>query len=187
MRSAIINRHQILPGNPPESIWEEEAFVVDSPSLGQGAVDESEDEIETESEEGDEDVNVKKRFQNIRDELKLKKVDLSNEVEFQQFLAQNENVPDQKTDDEHRTLLHFLIEDIRDKDFKTYEPLLNHLLGNYPDFLAVKDGNDRTPLSLAIHKQRDRLTRIICDNHPNIDSILGIQGYRQENCLHVAV
>ncbi|RYP93507.1 hypothetical protein DL770_000391 [Monosporascus sp. CRB-9-2] len=146
------------------------------------------EESESSSDEDENEVSVKKRFEEIRSNLKANKLDLCDTVTLRQFAAENESYFRQNTgDSERNTLLHILVDDAKDKVVDKYKPLVKLLIDNYPNLLGEKDINEKNPLYIAIFKRRNELVRFFCDTHPNIDAILGIPCYHSETCLHVAI
>lgn len=90
-------------------------------------------------------------------------------------------------DPDGNTLLHFLVDDAKDKVIKKYEPLVKYLITKHPDVLEKKNNNEKTALYNAIEKKHRELVKLICDQREDIDKILGISCYHSKNCLHVAM
>jgi hypothetical protein len=170
-----------------DSTLDEEPFEVELP--GQEKDADGDDSEASSDDEDDEEVNVKKRFDEIAIGLRDSQLDLRDPTALAQFVVHNASYLGQKTtgDSDHSTLLHVLVEDAKDKVFDKYQPLVNHLVNHYPNLLSEKDGNEKTALYTAISKKRDKLVRLICDAHPQIANVLNISCYHSENCLHVAV
>jgi nucleoside phosphorylase len=149
-----------------------------------------EDESEAGSEEEDEEeASVKKRFEEIKHNLRNDKINLRDTDEFEKFAEHNKDYLGKTTAaaDGHNTLLHLLVDDAKDRVFDKYKPLFKLLIDSYPELPEIKDISDRTPLYISISKKREMLVRFMCDTHPNIDVILGISCLRTDYCLHVAI
>ncbi|PYH81025.1 subtilisin-like protein [Aspergillus uvarum CBS 121591] len=181
----------MLPLSPPISSADDERFI--SPSLieisksitvklhsDSGSDGDSDDSSVTESLRC-----VKRRFENIRAALRKKTISLNDRDQFHQFVRDNEDILDGIG--ENGTLLHYLVEDARDKRFTRYEPLVVYLVRHYPVLLTRKDDCERTILPWAIQKRRHDLVHCICDHHPQIGEVIAIQGLKSQNCLHVAI
>src|SRR5579862_9323693 len=154
----------------PDSTLDEEPFVVDSPLR-----DKDNESDPSSDEEDEEEVSVKKRFEEITRDLKNDKLDLRDVAKLNQFASHHASYLKKKTgDSDHNTLLHLLVEDAKDKVIDKYQPLVKLLIDLYPDLLAEKDGNEKTPLYIAISKKRNKLVRLMCDTHPKVDPVLGI-------------
>jgi hypothetical protein len=150
--------------------------------------DKGDSDASSDEEDNEEEVSVKKRFDEIKSNLRNNKPDLRDTAELEHFAAQNANYLGETTaDGDHNTLLHLLVEDAKDKVFDKYQPLIKLLIERYPNLLEEKDSSDKTPLYIAISKKRHKLVRFVCDTHPKIHAILSIPCYRSENCLHLAI
>jgi ankyrin repeat protein len=171
------------------STLDDEPEVVDTPHRDK-ELEAQDTDLEPSSDEDDEEeVSIKKRFEEIIRDLKSGTIDLRTEAVLKEFAIDNASYLDQKTtgDGDHNTLLHMLVEEAKDKVFDTYQRLVGLLLARYPQLLGEKDSNEKTPLYIAISKKRDKLVRFMCDAHPKIDTVLSIACYHSENCLHVAI
>jgi hypothetical protein len=167
----------------PASTLDEEPFVVDAPAPGRDADNES----ICSSDEDNDEVSVKKRFEEIKLNLRKNGLDLRNATQLEKFADQNATYLGETTAEDDNTILHLLVEDARDKVFDKYQPLVKLLIDRYPHILKKKDSSDKTALYSAIAKKRDKLVRFMCDTYRNIDVILRIACYRSENCLHLAI
>ena len=87
------------------------------------------------------------------------------------------------------TLMHMFADMAKDGVFERYEPLIKHIISNYPDSLEGVDSAGRTSLHLAVILKRNKLVRVICVMHPNIISVLVIptELENKDNCIHAAV
>lgn len=173
--------------SPPDSTLHEEPFEVESPLREKDV--EAQDSEATSDEEDDNEVSVKKKFEEILRDLKNDKYDLADSAKLEYFATDHANFLGKTTtgDSDHNTLLHLLVEDAKDKVIDKYKPLIKLLIDCHPDLLKVKDSNDKTSLYIAISKKRDKLVRFICNTCLNIDAILEIPCYHSENCIHVAI
>ena len=141
--------------------------------------------------EGEEIISVKKRFELIATGLREKTISLRDKPSLDDFVKSNSNYLHRIADEdgEHNTLLHLLIYDAKDKVFERYRLLIGYLIKPHPDnqdLLKVTDNDGKTPLYRAIAKKRDKLVHFLCENHPDIDSVLSVTCHLT-NCLHVAI
>lgn len=171
------------------SALDDEAVVIDS-LIREGDIDAGQESDVTTDDEEEEEVSVKKRFDEIVRGLKENILDLTDPAKLQEFTTHNASYLGQKLTgdaDEHNTLLHLLVDDAKDKVFDRYQPLVKLLLERHPDLMEEKDSNEKVPLWIAISKKREKLVRFLCKNYADIDSILQISCWHQENCLHVTM
>ncbi len=170
-----------------DSTLDEEPLVVESPLREKDV--EAQDSEASSDEEDDNEVSVKKKFEEILRILKSDKYDLTDQTKLDHFATVYANFLGRTTtgDSDQKTLLHLLVEDAKDKVFDKYKPLVKLLIDRHTDLLKVKDSNDKTSLYSAISKKREKLVRFICSTCPNIDAILEIPCYHSENCIHVAI
>ncbi|KAF4633297.1 hypothetical protein G7Y89_g4816 [Cudoniella acicularis] len=120
--------------NNPGVCFGRGAFVVDSslsPVLGHD--NEVPDSDLSSDEDGDDEVSVKRRFEQIINDLKNK-----NELDLTTF-DHNAGYLGQKTvgDGDHNTLLHLLVEDAKDKVIAKYQPLVKLLLDRHPHLIIA--------------------------------------------------
>lgn len=173
---------------PASPVDDDDSFDVMEPCSIRYKASSDEEETETEDED-DQIVTVQKKFETIKNDLKDDKLVLhgkDGKARLYQFLEANDSSLGQH-DPDGNTLLHFLVDDARDKVIEKYELLVEHLITNHPDVLRKKNNNEKTVLYNAIDKKRGKLVRFICDRRRDIDEILGISCYHSENCLHVAM
>jgi hypothetical protein len=144
-----------------------------------------------EEEEEEEEFDLKKRFDEILKDLKTGSLDLAVPSQRDSFLARNSHVLGEKTNDEQQNLLHILANSDREvlPSSEKLEPLVKILVRLPENLLAETDGDNKTPLYVAAAraKKKHRLLRAMCEAHSNIDSVLGIQCFNKETCLHVAI
>lgn len=153
--------------------------------------DDSEEAISDQStdEEDDDLGGIKRRFEEIRDGLRSNTLDLRVESDFERFVSSRVNyLGESISADDRTTLMHMIIEDARDKKMERYQRLVHYLIVKHPSLMKRKDGNDMTPLFLAINNKRYTLIRAMCDliPQPEMDSILSIRSH-SINCIHRAI
>ncbi|KAE9368896.1 hypothetical protein N431DRAFT_547753 [Stipitochalara longipes BDJ] len=152
--------------------------------------DEGEDD-DDEDEDEDEELDLKKRLDEIITDLKSGSLDLRNPTQCDAFIARNSDAFRARTPENQYNLLHLLA--ISDKEtlppIEKLDPLVKILVRLPEDLLAARDGELKTPLYIAATraKKMHRLLRVMCEAHANIDSILGIQCFDKETCLHFVI
>jgi hypothetical protein len=146
-------------------------------------------EVEKSDEDEDDDgSDTKRRFEKIMKDLETNTLDLKDENTFAKFTAENKNESWWKSADrDENTLLHLIAKDIKSTVAERYLPLVNFLIDHGPDLLESRDGDEKTPLYIAVSTRRIRLIRAMCSRHRNINTALKIPCSRTENCIHAAI
>lgn len=150
--------------------------------------DESISEQSTDEEE-DNSSGIKRSFEEIRDELRSNTLDLRAESDFERFVSTRVSYLGESTSATHdTTLLHMIVEDVTEKRMERYQRLVDYLLDKHPSLVKRRDGNDVTPMFLAINNKRYALIRAMCNRIPEseMDSILSIRS-NSINCIHKAI
>ncbi|KAL8867228.1 MAG: hypothetical protein Q9198_008593, partial [Flavoplaca austrocitrina] len=113
---------------PPDSTLDEEPFMVKSPLRDKDA--EVRDSEASSDEEDDNEVSVKKKFDEILRGLKDDKYNVDHAAtEYANLLGKTTGGSD------NQTLLHLLVEDATDKVIDKYKPLVKRLIDLHPDLL----------------------------------------------------
>ena len=150
--------------------------------------DSSSDEAD-EAYEADEDP-VHATFKKIENQVDQSKIDLRDPGKMAAFAEEYTNYLGERTseDNDRKTLLHLLVDGATDQQFDKYEPLIQLIISKYPDTLKEGDRVRETSLYNAVSKKRNKLVRLICNTHPNIDSVFE-QPCLSDNgtCVHAAI
>jgi hypothetical protein len=85
------------------------------------------------------------------------------------------------------TLIHKVLSEARDTDFKEWEPLLQIVLQNKPDILEDKDDRGETALHMAIRQRYGRIVKFLCENCTRLTQALRCSGPDGGTCVHAAI
>jgi Ankyrin repeats (3 copies) len=160
---------------------------------GEPRDDDERDQTESEDgeEEEEEEFDLKKRFHRILKDLKSGLCDLSLASDQAAFVDANIDILRGRTVDEQQNFLHFLASGESDPlpPPDTLDPLVRILTQLPENLLGEVDGDNKTPLYIAASraKRKHKLLRAMCEAHVDIDSVLEIQCFNKETCIHVAI
>jgi ankyrin repeat protein len=171
----------------PESI-----DVENDEELASEGSDEDNDEDYGEDYGEEEEIDVKKRLDEIILDLKSGALDLTNSSQRDSFIARNNDVFRAKTlDEDQSNMLHLLA--LGDKEtlppIEQLDSLVKILVRLPENLLAEKDGDRKTPLYIAATRAKkvQRLLRTMCEAHETIDDVLAIQCSEKQTCLHSVI
>jgi hypothetical protein len=85
------------------------------------------------------------------------------------------------------TLVHRVLSEADDADFKEWEPLLQIVLQNKPNILEDKDDRGETALHMAIRLQHGRIVKFLCENCTRLTQALRCSGPDGGTCVHAAI
>ena len=156
------------------------------PDLGsENTSDDDNDEIPNDRE----DIHV--TFEAIKKKIAGDEIDLRDTSQLKKFVHDYKDVLGETTSsDEHysRTLLHFLVDGATGPNFPKYKPLVKVIIENHPDVLKKGDATGRTSLYNAVTRKRSKLVQLICDMHPDINSVFEQTCVdTKETCIHAAI
>ncbi|KAB5545922.1 hypothetical protein GE09DRAFT_1132964 [Coniochaeta sp. 2T2.1] len=143
---------------------------------------------ESESEEEEEE-DLGDTFDRFIRRIKENDLTLDVQANLDTFIKEHESILGKRTS-KNQNLLHLLAESAGSKDwYKKTKRLVKALITTqWPegDLLAQQDADDKTPLYCAIATKDHKLAKVMCEAHPNIDSIIGIPS-KQTNSLQKAL
>ena len=130
-------------------------------------------------------------FTAIKDKIGQNKINLRDPKKLEDFVNKYGDFLGESTPEYHdgTTLLHLLVEPATDQDFDKYEPLVRLIVTEYPDILEECDSRaNETPLYRAISTKRNKLVRLMCNTHTDINSVLRIMcSSNKDTCVHAAI
>ena len=129
-------------------------------------------------------------FEAIKKKLAEDEIDLRAAAQLESFVDEYKDVLGETTSDEHyrRTLLHLLVDGAAGPSFPKYEPLVKVIIENHPDVLKKGDTTGRTSLYNAVTRKRSKLVQLVCNMHPDINSVLmQARVGNKETCIHAAI
>ena len=148
----------------------------------------------SDSDEPDEADEVEDRvhdeFKAIKNQVDQGTIDLRNPENLAAFANKYRRYLGKTTSDvnDRKTLLHLLVDGATDQQFDKYEPLIELIIRKYPGTLEKCDRFTQTSLYTAVFKKRNKLIRLICDKHPNINSVFEQPcSSDKETCIHAAI
>ena len=150
--------------------------------------DSSSDEAD-EADEADEDP-VHAMFKAIENQVGQSKINLRDPGEMAAFADEYRRYLGQSTSEanDRKTLLHLLVDGATDHQFDKYEPLIQLIISKYPDTLKQGDRYRETSLYNAVSKKRNKLIELICNEHPNINSVFEQPCLSDHGtCVHAAI
>lgn len=133
---------------------------------------------------------IERRFREIRGIVRRKGDGLSDTQTFKDFAHTFGDYLNGVTSErnEQKTLLHLLVDDEASySGLEKYKPVITHMIDDFPDLLEAQDRYSQTPLYTAVTKKRIGLVKIMCERHPDINSVLGKACHKKETCIHRAI
>ena len=144
-----------------------------------------------ESEGSSEEEDVHSIFKAIIEKVGQNKINLRDPEKVEEFLNRYGDFLEESTseDNEEKTLLHMLVEPTKDQTFDKYELLVKLIIDKHPNLLEQIDSRvTETPLYCAVSMRRNELVRLMCNTHPDINSVLRITcSKNKDTCVHAAV
>lgn len=143
-----------------------------------------------ESENSSDEEDTHSIFQAIKEKIDRNEVDLRDREKLEKFAHKYGDYLGDSTSEEHdkKTLLHLLVDGATDQNFDKYEPLAKFVISNHPNTLKESDRVDETSLYCAVSKKRNELVRLMCNTHPDINSVLErVCSSNKETCIHAAI
>lgn len=141
-------------------------------------------------EDVDEDVDdIQLTFEAIKKKFVENEINLRDAAELKKFADDYKDYLGETTSEAHykNTLLHLLVDEAR-QNFDKYEPLIKLIIENHPDILKKGDTTGRTSLYNAVSRKSYKLVRLICNMHPDINSVLEQACVdSKETCIHAAI
>ncbi|KAL7942118.1 hypothetical protein V8C42DRAFT_332619 [Trichoderma barbatum] len=161
--------------------------------------DTSEDESDSDEEEGEVSNRNGKSVKDLLDEV-LKGIqdgnrDLTSGSQLKSFKANGgdgNSLASNTGDPRQPTALHIMAamdkKELPKLDSKM-EALIKFLVEHENDLLRSQDRSGHTPLFLAIEAKKEKMVQWMCDSHPNISAILAISSNDKDkmNCLHIGI
>ena len=141
------------------------------------------------ADEVDEDP-VHATFKDIENQVYQGTIDLRDPEKLAAFANEYRGYLGETTSkaENQKTLLHLLVEGAKDQQFDKYEPLIRLLISKYPYTLKQGDRYGETSLYNAVSKKRNKLIELICNEHPNINSVFEQPcSIDSETCVHAAI
>ena len=138
----------------------------------------------------DDEVDVHSTFKTISKKIDKDIINLSDPKNLENFAIEHGDILGESTtaDKDRKTLLHLLVDGATDQDIDKYGPLVELIISKHPNILERGDRWEETSLYNAVSKKRNKLVRLMCNTHPDINGVLEkICLSNNETCIHAAI